>query len=368
MSTILEALRKLNEAKDTTVSSLGLKVGDKIKLKEFGDYGRYGNYSAKTLTRWVKEIVDDNTIVVNNKESLDGPFTKTVKLDSSKVMGIQTVNEDLTNKSILEKTFKDKGLTLVFKGKGTEDTYYDIFGSYPENDSDEPLHNPRVYEIQNTDFYLWVETNLLVLVDSYGEAYNYENPTEKDIDDIVGIIRKFEKSQMDYDGENSNESLKESIIDGVDDDVVNLYKEDGMYWGAGEIIYTKAKTLKELIDDIEAEAQDYDMEFYVGVDVDKSNVDWEEKNPEDLGKVIVTWEPWRPDEEEDDGLYNGLPLEEFVLKLHTPEEWKAMVKDVSTEKAATWQLAQIIDKEVFLKTGDMCDIEEAKKIAKKIFN
>ena len=51
--TVQEGLEEnmINEQKNISVSSLDLKVGDKIILKEFGDYGRYGNYSTNTLTR-----------------------------------------------------------------------------------------------------------------------------------------------------------------------------------------------------------------------------------------------------------------------------------------------------------------------------
>lgn len=116
---------------------------------------------------------------------------------------------------------------------------------------------------------------------------------------VAFLLGKYEDciSEDDDDDEDSGnedpdyEGSPEEEYEVEDDDYVDFHydEEDGMYYGFGEIVTSKGKTLKAAVEAAKNNAQDYPSDVYSGVTFNEEEIDWDEKDPDDLGKLYVGW-------------------------------------------------------------------------------
>lgn len=82
-----EEVSDLEQLVGPTASKLNLKVGDCVNITLFDGYGRYGQTYSKKKTYYVENIIDEQTILFNNKPNLNGR-NKQIRLNSSTVWDI----------------------------------------------------------------------------------------------------------------------------------------------------------------------------------------------------------------------------------------------------------------------------------------
>lgn len=179
------------------------------------------------------------------------------------------------------------------------------------------------YDIEEDDY-----ESIAYVKNIIWESLNESTLNEHLPREIANVLPKIDKKskdlklQMDQLFHRVSEVTNESFNEGLDNgdgnelvDTVYLFKDkNGNYTGTSDVVeITPSKTLKELVESIKAEAEDYDMTLHSGVEFEEE-IDYDETNPNDLGTITIRWLPVDDVMDEDLNESNNEPTLNQLIK------------------------------------------------------